>query len=290
MQRDGCSFWVCDFKGFKYIYECACARYLLIMNNCTRSIKWTVPLGLIAAFGSLILTTVGRFDKTQAAHRTWRLNRLKPNFLYMASFVKGEDPQNEFLLKEAIYYYQTIAKYFPFYADGYAMLGFCYHKSNQMKRAEDAYRKAVDLKSRHFWPQHNLSILLYKQHRYREANQVFNQALEDPFRITLETLRRSLVFKQIQAFIPDNYMIDQNLNKGISNLYSMLALSHYFLGDYKKMYGIAAFAKKIKIQPADRFTVLQEVAFLKLNGVTLDEDMINDIIDECDQNIKIEIF
>jgi len=260
------------------------------MSNFVRNIKWIVPLGLIALFGFLISTTVGRLDEVQAAHRIWRVNRLKPNFPYMISLGEGEGRQNKIFLKEAIYYYHTITKYYPSYADGYAMLGFCYHKSNQMRRAEDAYRKAVNLNPDNLWPQHNLSVLLYKQKRYKEANQVLNQALEVSLLSTLETLRRSIVFRQIQVFMPENYMIDQNLKKGISNLYSMLILSHYFLDEYKKMYGTASFAKKIKIQPMDRFAVLQKAALLKLNRVTLNENMINNIIDEFDQNIKIEIF
>lgn len=68
----------------------------------------------------------------------------------------------------------------PNYADAYSLRGLVYMRLNDLRFAEESFRKALTLSPRDPNVMHNLGWLLCQQARYPEAQQYFAQALSNP--------------------------------------------------------------------------------------------------------------
>ncbi|MFC5500041.1 type IV pilus biogenesis/stability protein PilW [Caenimonas terrae] len=68
----------------------------------------------------------------------------------------------------------------PTFPDAYNLRGLIYMKLNDMKQAEESFRRAVSLNSKDSNAQHNYGWLLCQQGRYDEANRAFNGAMANP--------------------------------------------------------------------------------------------------------------
>ncbi len=68
----------------------------------------------------------------------------------------------------------------PTFPDAYNLRGLIYMKLNDMKQAEESFRRAVSLNSKDSNAHHNYGWLLCQQGRYDEANQAFAGAMTNP--------------------------------------------------------------------------------------------------------------
>ena len=68
----------------------------------------------------------------------------------------------------------------PTFPDAYNLRGLIYMKLNDMRQAEESFRRAVSLNSKDANAQHNYGWLLCQQGRYDEAGRAFNGAMENP--------------------------------------------------------------------------------------------------------------
>ena len=68
----------------------------------------------------------------------------------------------------------------PTFPDAYNLRGLIYMKLNDMRQAEESFRRAVSLNSKDSNAQHNYGWLLCQQGRYDEANRAFNGAMSNP--------------------------------------------------------------------------------------------------------------
>ncbi len=68
----------------------------------------------------------------------------------------------------------------PTFPDAYNLRGLIYMRLNDMKQAEESFRRAVSLSPRESNAQHNYGWLLCQQGRYDEANRAFEGAMTNP--------------------------------------------------------------------------------------------------------------
>jgi type IV pilus assembly protein PilF len=68
----------------------------------------------------------------------------------------------------------------PSYQEAYNLRGLVYMRLNDMRQAEESFRRAVALNPRDANTQHNLGWLHCQQKRYDEAQRAFEQALASP--------------------------------------------------------------------------------------------------------------
>jgi type IV pilus assembly protein PilF len=68
----------------------------------------------------------------------------------------------------------------PTFPDAYNLRGLIYMKLDDMKQAEESFRRAVSLNSKDSNAQHNYGWLLCQQGRYDEANRAFSGAMTNP--------------------------------------------------------------------------------------------------------------
>ncbi len=68
----------------------------------------------------------------------------------------------------------------PTYPEAYNLRGLIYMRLNDMRQAEDSFRRAVALNPRDANTLHNLGWLQCQQNRYPEADRTFEQALANP--------------------------------------------------------------------------------------------------------------
>lgn len=68
----------------------------------------------------------------------------------------------------------------PTFPEAYNLRGLIYMRLNDMKQAEDSFRRAVALNPRDANTLHNLGWLQCQQNRYPEADRAFEQALANP--------------------------------------------------------------------------------------------------------------
>jgi type IV pilus assembly protein PilF len=68
----------------------------------------------------------------------------------------------------------------PTFPDAYNLRGLIYMKLNDMKQAEESFRRAVSLNSKDSNAQHNYGWLLCQQGRYDEAGRAFTDAMTNP--------------------------------------------------------------------------------------------------------------
>lgn len=68
----------------------------------------------------------------------------------------------------------------PNYFEAYNLRGLIYMRLNDLRSAEDSFKRAVALNSRDANTQHNYGWLLCQQSRYSESLQFFSQALASP--------------------------------------------------------------------------------------------------------------
>jgi len=68
----------------------------------------------------------------------------------------------------------------PTFPDAYNLRGLIYMRLNDMKQAEESFRRAITLNGKDSNVQHNYGWLLCQQGRYDEANRAFEAAMVDP--------------------------------------------------------------------------------------------------------------
>ena len=68
----------------------------------------------------------------------------------------------------------------PLYSEAYSLRGLIYMRLNDMRYAEESFRKALSISPRDSNVMHNLGWLLCQLTRYPEAQQLFAQALSNP--------------------------------------------------------------------------------------------------------------
>lgn len=68
----------------------------------------------------------------------------------------------------------------PTFPDAYNLRGLIYMRLNDMKQAEESFRRAITLNGKDSNVQHNYGWLLCQQGRYDEANRAFEGAMVDP--------------------------------------------------------------------------------------------------------------
>lgn len=68
----------------------------------------------------------------------------------------------------------------PSFADAYNLRGLIYMRLNDMRLAEDSFRRAITLNPRDPNTLHNYGWMMCQQGRYTESTQMFNQALGHP--------------------------------------------------------------------------------------------------------------
>ncbi|GAC1604918.1 MAG: type IV pilus biogenesis/stability protein PilW [Ramlibacter sp.] len=68
----------------------------------------------------------------------------------------------------------------PTFPDAYNLRGLIYMRLNEMRQAEESFRRAVSLNPRDSNAQHNYGWLLCQQGRYDEANRAFEGAMANP--------------------------------------------------------------------------------------------------------------
>jgi type IV pilus assembly protein PilF len=68
----------------------------------------------------------------------------------------------------------------PTFPEAYNLRGLVYMRLNEMRLAEDSFRRAVALDPRDANTQHNLGWLLCQQNRYDESLAAFKQVLSNP--------------------------------------------------------------------------------------------------------------
>lgn len=68
----------------------------------------------------------------------------------------------------------------PTFPDAYNLRGLIYMRLNDMKQAEESFRRAVSLNSKDSNAQHNYGWLLCQMGRYDEANRAFEGAMANP--------------------------------------------------------------------------------------------------------------
>jgi type IV pilus assembly protein PilF len=68
----------------------------------------------------------------------------------------------------------------PTFPDAYNLRGLIYMRLNDMKQAEESFRRAVSLNGKDSNAQHNYGWLLCQQARYDEANRAFEGAMTNP--------------------------------------------------------------------------------------------------------------
>jgi type IV pilus assembly protein PilF len=68
----------------------------------------------------------------------------------------------------------------PAFPDAYNLRGLIYMRLNEMRQAEESFRRAVSLNSKDSNAQHNYGWLLCQQGRYDEATRAFEGAMANP--------------------------------------------------------------------------------------------------------------
>lgn len=68
----------------------------------------------------------------------------------------------------------------PNYAQAYSLRGLIYMRLNDLRVAEDSFKRALSLNPRDSNVMHNLGWLMCQQARYQESQQLFTQALSNP--------------------------------------------------------------------------------------------------------------
>lgn len=68
----------------------------------------------------------------------------------------------------------------PTYAEAYSLRGLIYMRLNDLRFAEESFKKALTMNPRDSNVMHNLGWLLCQQARYPQAQQLFSQALSNP--------------------------------------------------------------------------------------------------------------
>ncbi len=79
---------------------------------------------------------------------------------------------------QAIKILNAFTKSYPYYAGPYANLGILYHRAGDLKAAERAFLKAIELKPDHTIAYNRLGMLYREQGRFGDAAEAYNKAIE----------------------------------------------------------------------------------------------------------------
>lgn len=139
-----------------------------------RERKWSVMLPLAAA-----LLVAGCATPDSMMHRADT-----PSTRENAARIHTELGQgylNQGKLKTALDKLQTALRFDPDYAPAHTVLGALYTRLGEMDKAEQNYRRAVELKPKDGATNNNFAVFLCHEGRVKEAMPYFTKALADPF-------------------------------------------------------------------------------------------------------------
>lgn len=182
-------------------------------------------------------------------------NFMPSSFRYLTSIVKENATERSAELKEYIKFYEKVNQFFPNQVDTLSMLGFCYSKLGDTRRAVFYYNKAIQLDPQYFWPYYNLGLIYFKNRLFKEARAMFQQAILCDLNYALNFIHQSkVVYRSIALDDPlFGQEAPKRLREGYKNAYVLLLFTDFELKDYSLMLKDAHEAMTKKLDNQDIF-------------------------------------
>lgn len=184
---------------------------------------------LYLLFGAFVFIS---FDLTEAQNsaKLSVLNRLFPEFGYLAK--KGSWDEDDYLKnqKRSIYYYQKVVDFMPSRFDALSMLGFSYYEIGDEASSIQFYEKAIQASSRTFWPFYNLGVIYFNKGDYQTAQEYFQQALQTNPRENIGLLLTTKIYSQFHGgnTVRQREMVE-SLGYGYEHAHILLNFSQQFI-------------------------------------------------------------
>lgn len=96
----------------------------------------------------------------------------------VAVFNQAQDAHEKGDLKTAIELYQKALKIIPEFPEAEYQLGIAYFALNQTEMAEDAFRRAIELREEWSLPMASLGAILVQKNEFEEADKILTKAIE----------------------------------------------------------------------------------------------------------------
>ncbi len=165
-------------------------------------------------------------DKARLYVRVMTLNSFKPEsfdpFLQLAA---GEDVSAG-RFSAYIPYYERVREYAPKDPGGRIFLGFCYARAQRGDEALSVLREAAQKQPGFFWASYNLALLYFQNAQYALAQKFFRQALQSDPTLTIQTMARSRVYREVLSRATRfSYHVNQALKQAYQTAAKLLVIS-----------------------------------------------------------------
>jgi tetratricopeptide (TPR) repeat protein len=151
------------------------------------------------------------------------------SFAKFVAFLDSPQSTDPSVLKEYVYYYESVLRHVGERADAYAIVGVLEYYLGQPSKALQRFQRAIDLSPRIFWYYYNAGIIAYQQGYEEEAIGYLKQGLGQNPKHTL-----SLMSAESPAYGPllsmagmTPAMLSNHLRAGYRDGYRLLALIYY---------------------------------------------------------------
>lgn len=165
-------------------------------------------------------------DQARLYVRLMTLNSFKPDsFDPFLQFAVGKDvPPGRF--NAYIPYYKRVREYDPKDPGGRIFLGFCYAQAQRDDEALAVLQEARQQYPDFFWASYNLALLHFQNAQYTLAQKFLQQALQSDPTITIQTMARSRVYREVLSHAPQfSYHVDQGLRQAYQTAAKLLVIS-----------------------------------------------------------------
>lgn len=249
-----------------------------------RSISWLFVTGVVIfILGRLIIPEYKKADqrlhafiekskklkgfaRVEEKAKILSLNVALPDsFEYLLRVSAQETPVDADRLKEYLHYYQQVVKYIPFYADGFALLGFCYYHAGELDKAIVAYEQARNLSPYFFWNSYNLGLLYIKKGRLSDGINALRWVTALKWSDVPKVLLTSKLYTQMGLNLLDlDKVATANLREAQKSSCLLLIMAYEKLYRFKEVINVAYYAIDNKIADPDIFFFYAGVACYKM--------------------------
>lgn len=214
-----------------------------MLNKVLMSVKKFGLFLLTRSFIVFVLIIYGSsffidYLKVESATKIRTLHYLQASsFDSFLNIMNDSDSFDRDELREYLFFYQKAVEYMPDSAAANSLLGVCYYKLGDVKNAEIALRRAIQLKGDVFWFYHNLAVLYYSEKEYHKAVIVLKKALGQSANQNLKFLELAKRFYHpiIKASGLKAHNVRLRLKDGYRDCYVMLITSYKILGNQSEV-------------------------------------------------------
>lgn len=252
--------------------------------------KWALTV-CFALF--LILTII--HDYRGAKTKRFNSFMFMPNtHKYLVDVAANRKEFNKARLRKFEFYFKMLIQQTPNRADAHGMLGFFSYHLGRHRQAVSSYKKAISLNPNFFWYHYNLGVIYFRKGDYENAIESVEKSIKiSPKHSLMFILASKRLYLPIMAEYltkSDNDTYAKWLGKGYRDSNELLILSHYYLKNYTRMFGIANYARNLFSEDSDIFNYYKLLAVYKLKGEPDAMSVSDDLLDSRKQAIKMSVF